>query len=126
MGVAIATVRTVVFFVFDIKRIQPKIWVLLLFEVVSIAGVMAVFKATLDFLPLLGVLIFTFGMWQKSEDVLRVCAVLCSVLFMIFNIVFGLFAGVFQEGIIILSGVAAIIKSRRNMKLDVIGFDKQR
>ncbi|MDR0850196.1 MAG: YgjV family protein [Christensenellaceae bacterium] len=124
VGVAVATVRTTVFFVFDLRRFRPNIWFLILFEVLTIAAVIIVFKSTLDLLPLLGLLMFTYGMWQNSEDVLRVCAIVSSVLFVIFNLIFGLYVGVLQEGIMIAAGIVSVIKYGKNSQYTTIGLDK--
>ena len=112
-GVLVATVRTVVFFIYDYKRLRPNIWLLLFFEVLTVACVAIFLSCTLDILPLIALVIFTYGMWQKSEDVFRICAIISASLFAIFNVVFGLYLGVVQEGLLIAAGVVSLSKSLR-------------
>ena len=120
VGVLIATARTAVFFAFSYNNKQPGLFYLFFFIILSLFSAIFVFKNWFDLLPILGVCIFTYGMWQKNENVLRLTDIATGTLLLIFNLIIANYIGAFQEVIVMFAAAAAIFIYSKKRYIKII------
>lgn len=114
LGVVVATIRTLVFFMYNIKDKKAPKYMLYIFIILTISSCLVFYKNLFDILPMFGMCIFTYGTWQSNEFVIKISAILLSVCLFIYNLYCRLYISCFQEILLILSAIISIIKLKYN------------
>ncbi len=108
--VAIATLRTLVFFVFEKKHKNIPFFIFLTFLFINTALGFAFWEGFISLLPIFGVNILTYALYQKNESILKYLVILYCILFIIFNILVGGYINILLESITLCSAAIYLIK----------------
>ncbi len=110
-GVVVATIRTVIFFVYTYRsKATPIAWLVIFLVLTMLCGLID-FRESIDILPIVGMSCFTYATWQHNERLLKLGAIILSLCLLIFNIVSNMYIGALQEGLLLISAGYSIKKS---------------
>ena len=83
---AVGTIRVLIFYLYDKEGKKIPWWILAAVSAVICGTVFLTYKKPIDLLPVLGTLIFTFGMWQNNVKILRATQLAASAAMLAYNI----------------------------------------
>ena len=83
--VGILTIKTLVFFLFSLKKIKPNIWMLILFEALIIGASIFLWQNWFDIFMLVNSILMTYATWQDNVKVLKIACIVRCCLLMTYN-----------------------------------------
>lgn len=108
--VAIATIRTIVYFIFVIKNKKPNIFVFVTFEVALVVTSVLLWKDYIDLLMLVNLSIVTYTTWQDDMKILRIGYIVSAIFLIVYDILAKAYVGAVSELILFISSVLAFVK----------------
>ena len=110
IGVVIATIRTIVFFIYSRSgHVAPRYFLIIFLLLTAGAGLVN-FDYVVDMLPVIGMSVFTYATWQKNENVLKLGAIILSSCLLIYNSIVGLYISCLQEIILLSCAMWSVVK----------------
>lgn len=106
----IAIVQCLVVFAYNVKKVKPHLWVILVFIALYVAASAILFQSFADVFSAMGAVIFAIGIVQKNAAATRrwyVANPVCWILYDLFTMAYG---NVLTHGIIFVSTLLAIIR----------------
>ncbi len=104
-----ATIRTVIFYLYDYFKLKPNLAVLLTFETTYIILVGLTWQSSVDTLILLSVMMLTFAFWQDNMYVLRIGMVLDPIILTIYNVLIGAYINIIGDMACLIAVIISII-----------------
>ena len=104
----IAMVKASVYLFFDIKNTEPKLYVVLIFELLLIVTGILTWENWFSLLFMVAVMITTFASWQNNNTIMRIAYIVAGVLCIVNYIFTGLYTMILSECISIGSAVVGI------------------
>ena len=104
----IALIKVVVYLIFEIKKIEPKLYVVIIFEILLIITAIFTWENWFSLLFLFSVMITTFATWQNNNTIIRVSYVVAGLLCIIDYAFTGLYTVILSESISICSALVGI------------------
>lgn len=105
--VSIATVRSLVFYLYGAKK---PVYSIVIFEILSLACLGAFWEGYISILPCIAVVVFTYGLWQDRRGVFYLCAIIMSSLLIIYNTIICAYMNVLLESMLIVSACVYFVK----------------
>ena len=120
---AVATIRFIVFVFVERKGHKETIWSLIIVYALYIIAFCFVSEGWYSLLMVGAGFVFTYGCWQKSDIVLRVCAIIIGTVILVYNIFYISITGIIMESLFILSAVIYLIRKaierHKNLKQNI-------
>lgn len=104
----IATIKVLVYLFFDVKKIEPKLYVVLIFELLLIVTGIMTWENWFSLLFMFAVMITTFASWQNNNTIMRLAYIVAGLLCVVNYIFTGLYTMILSECISIGSAVVGI------------------
>ena len=117
--VAIAIFRSIVYLIFDIKKVKNNIFVLMDFNIIMICVSIVLWDKWYDVLMLVSTLIYTYTTWQKNAKVIKWGTIICMPLFILFDILAGAYVYIIGELAFGISAILSLIATR-NQKTSIL------
>lgn len=108
--VALATIRTIVYYIYAVKNLKPNMYVFVGFEVLFIVVTMLLWKDYFDLLMLANLSMLAYTTWQDDMKVLRAGYLVSAILLIIYNILVKAYVGVISEAVLLVSSIISVIK----------------
>ena len=105
----VAMIRSLVFYVFSIKKIKPNIFVLILFEVAYITITIVTWHDALDLLPLCGTLVSTYTSWQDRVSIMRIGYIINPIFYIIYKLIIGAYISLITEALLLIANLFSLI-----------------
>lgn len=112
--VAIATIRTAVFFLYEKKSKPIPIFAFFVFIFINTILGFVFWEGFVSLLPILGVNVLTYALFQKNENILKYLVIMYCVLFIIFNFFVGGYINILLESVSLSSAAIYIIRKNLN------------
>lgn len=82
----------------------------------SVAVIASIFtwQGVVSLLPLIAMLLAIYGLWQKDEQKIRICLLLCIPLWFAYNLIFMSYAGMASDVLALVSGLIALWRYRKD------------
>lgn len=109
-------IRCFVFYILKKKNIKPAIYVLIIFEIITVAGGILTWQSAWSLLPISVSMIFTYCMWQDNVQVVRIGSGVAGIGWAVYNVIVQAYVGAFQQLCQFISASLAVIKSKRANK----------
>ena len=108
--VALATIRTIVYYIYAVKNLKPNMYVFVGFEVLFIVVTMLLWKDYFDLLMLANLSLLAYTTWQDDMKVLRAGYLVSAILLIVYNILVKAYVGVISEAVLLVSSIISVIK----------------
>ena len=105
----IAAIKVITYFIFAIKKISPKLFVVLIFEALILLTGILTWQNWSSLVYMIAAMITTYASWQNSETILRVGYIIACSLYIINYLVIGTYMLILSEAVYIGSAVVGII-----------------
>lgn len=116
VGVCISLIRTFVILMYEIKNKRCPFYLFIFFEFLTIVGCIAFWTGATTLLPMLALVIFTFGMWQEDEMVFKFCASIYCVIIIAYNCLIDGYINIVLESINLGSIILYFLKKMKIKK----------
>jgi len=90
-----------------------KLWSLIFFSLLAVLVGVLVWEGPITLLPVIAVILGTFGLWQENIFVLRYIAIIASILYAIYAIIVGAYTNAISEMFMIVSIIISLIRFKR-------------
>lgn len=104
--VGVLTLKSLVYYLFALKKLKPNIFVLILFEVSILVISIVFWDSWIDLFIISNSLINTYFSWQDNVIHLKASVVLCACLLILYDVFVGAYAYIISE---VLYGGTALI-----------------
>ena len=123
----IATFILFVYFIFDLKKLKPNIYFLIVFEMAYIIGSLLTMESAFDILPLSALLMFGYCGWQDNPIILKSGYVLGSIVNIIYMLVIGAYIAVIVDYVCFAGNLFSLIfyNILKKDKLSIKLFNKK-
>ena len=108
----ISTIRCIVFYFFDKKKIKPSFPVLLIFELAAIICGLLSWQNIWSIIPILVTVVFTYGLWQENIKITRITSAITGFGWVFYNIIVRAYVGALLDGALGVSSVVALIRNK--------------
>lgn len=110
--VTIACIRTLVFWIYSSVNKKCPVIYLIAFELLSVVCSIILWEGYLGLLPMIGVGVFTFGMWQEKKKVFNICAIVLSSCLIVYDIAIGSYAGIILETMLLSIAIKGVLSKK--------------
>lgn len=107
---AVGVLRTVSYYVFRNERPSWLPWSL---GGVAILATALTWQDATSLLPLVAILLIIYGLWQQSEQKIRIFFLLCIPFWFTYNLIFMSYAGMASDLLALVSGLIALYRHRK-------------
>ena len=104
--VGVLTLKSLVYYIFALKKLKPNVVVLILFEVSILAISIIFWESWVDLFMIANSLINTYFSWQDNVIYLKASVVLCACLLILYDVFVGAYAYIVSE---VLYGGTALV-----------------
>ena len=112
--VGIATLRSIIYYIFSKKGLKPNIYILLFFEFLIITVSIVIWQNWFDIFMLTSVIVTTYSSWQDNVAVIKISAMVTSVLFILFDVFSMAYVYIISEVLYGLTALISLIKTNNN------------
>ncbi len=112
----ISTIRCIVFYYYDKKKLKPSLLVLLIFEVIAIISGILSWQDAWSIIPVLVTVVFTYGLWQENITITRITSAFTGFGWVMYNIVVRAYVGALLDGALGVSSIVALIRNKSSNK----------
>lgn len=112
----ISTIRCIVFYYYDKKKLKPALSVLLLFEIVAIVSGVLSWQNIWSLIPIVVTVVFTYGLWQDNIKITRITSAFTGFGWVSYNLIVRAYVGALLDGALGISSIVALIRNKNNTK----------
>ena len=116
IGVGIACVRSLIFYVYEIKNKLVPLWLIGIICILTVINCAVFWSGLLDLLPLISLLIFTFAFRIKDDFTMKLFLLIACFMFAVFNFCAYHYTGLILKTIEIIVIIIALVKIYSNRK----------
>ena len=116
IGVALATIRTLVFLIFEKQNKEVPNWLVLTFCTILAINCIIFWNSIFDILPLIALCLYTISFKQKDGKKMKTIILIANITFLTFNILNLDIIGSICKGIELIALTIAIIKLTKQEK----------
>ena len=116
LGVIVATIRTLTFYLYAIKNNRTPFITMLSFIVANVLVSIISYKAFVDILPIVGMSIFTYFTYKDNLTHIKFASIVLSICLFLYNLKIGLYISCIQEIILLLSAIFSLCKQNKIKK----------
>lgn len=109
------TIRCVVFYLIKKKDLQPSLLVLLLFEVITIIAGIITWQDIYSILPIIGTMIYTYGLWQDNITTIRITSALVCLGWLVYDATVGAIVDLIQKTTQTISSIIALMRNKKQV-----------
>lgn len=91
------TIRCIVFYVYEAKKKNQSILVLMIFEILTITAGILTFNNIWGLLPMISTLIYTYGLWQNNITFLKISSAIMCIGWIIYDIIILAYVDAFRS-----------------------------
>lgn len=95
--VVILTLKSLVYYIYSLKRLKPNLYVLIAFEVIILVASIFLWQSWVDIFILVNSLINTYTSWQDNVKLLKIGVVICSIFLILYDVFIGAYVYVVSE-----------------------------
>ena len=106
------TVRCLVFYQYKKKDLQPSLLVLLIFEIITIVMGVLTWQDVFSVLPIIGTVIYTYGLWQDNVTIIRITSAVVGVSWLAYDVMVGAIVDLVQKSSQTISSIIALIRNK--------------
>ena len=121
--VAIATIRTIVYYIYAYKNLKPNTLVVVSFEIVFVLVCMFLWTDYVDLLMLINLCMLAYTTWQDNMKILRIGYLISAILLIAYNLLVGAYVSSISEIILLVFSILVIIKYDIKNKIDNVVLD---
>lgn len=110
------TVRCLVFYQYKKKDLQPSLLVLLIFEIITIVMGVLTWQDVFSVLPIIGTVIYTYGLWQDNVTIIRITSAVVGVSWLAYDVMVGAIVDFVQKSSQTISSIIALIRNKKISK----------
>ncbi len=118
--VVVATIRTLIYFIFALKNIKPNAFIFIFFEIIYVAISVFLWHDYIDLLMLTNFCIVTYTTWQDDMKILRIGYIISAILLTIYDVLVFAYVNAISEIILLISSVVTYIHYNIKNKIDNI------
>lgn len=108
----ISTIRSIVFYCYDKKKLKPSLLILLLFETVSIISGILSWQNIWSIIPIIVTIVFTYGLWQDNIKITRITCAFAGYFGTFYNILVGAYIGALPDLVLGVSSTLSLIRNK--------------
>lgn len=108
--VVLATIRTIIYYIYARSNLKPNIYVMVAFEVLFVIVSILMWNNYLDLLMLINLCMLTYTTWQDNMKVLRIGYCVSAILLIVYNLLVHAYVGSISEIIMLIFSIIAIYK----------------
>ena len=86
IGIVIATIRTIIFFLYELKLKQVPVWVISIIFMVLIANSAVLMNSLWDLLPMFSLMLFTLSFRVRKVVYMRLCFIIPMLMFFAYDL----------------------------------------
>lgn len=86
IGIVIATIRTIIFFVYELRLKQVPVWVISMIFLVLIFNSAIFMKTPMDLLPMFSLMLFTLGFKIRKLVYMRIFFIVPIIMFLLYDL----------------------------------------
>lgn len=109
-------IRCLTFYLIKKKNKKPSIYVLILFEIISIAGGVLTWQSYWSIIPIFVSMLFTFCMWQDNVQLIRIGSGVAGIGWTAYNIIVQAYVGAFQQFCQFVSAAISFVRGKKAKK----------
>ena len=114
--VGIATLKTLVYYIFSIKKMSRNIIVLIVFEVSIITVSIIFWQSWFDIFLLINLVINTYTTWQDNVKIIKIFSVVCCVFLSLYDFFSGAYMYIISELLFGGTALISLIKTTKQEK----------
>jgi len=118
--VLIGLLRSLTYYFFSKKQLKPNLYIMLLFEVAFIIGVITTWTSALTLIVLFNFMIITYTSWQDNMTLFRISCAVISPFMIFYNLYIGAYMLIACEVLYFLAILVSIYKN------DILFYKKQK
>lgn len=111
--------KSILFYILAKKDIEPKLWILLIFEILYIVIPIILWDNVTDIILIVNLLLVTYLCWQSNLKLLRFGYIISTFLLVTYDILVGAYIVIIAEVVFLISTIISIVRdyhSRQNPK----------
>lgn len=117
--------KSILFYILAKKNIEPKLWTLIIFEVLYIVIPIFMWDNATDIVLIVNLLLVTYLCWQENLKLLRFGYIISSFLLITYDILVGAYITIIAEVVFLTSTILSMIKAKKdNEKIEAIEENK--
>lgn len=120
--VLIATLKTLLYYIFSIKKIPKKNYILIIFEVSIITTSIILWQSWFDIFLLINLVINTYTTWQDDVKIIKIFSVVCCVFLSLYDFFSGAYMYIISE---LLFGGTALVSLIKTIKQEKEHLNKE-
>lgn len=114
-----STIRCVVFYFYDKRKLKPSLLILLLFEVLAIISGILSWQDVWSIIPIIVTVIFTYGLWQENVKITRMTSAVTGFGWVFYNFLVRAYVGALLDGALGISSIVALIRNRDSIDKNI-------
>lgn len=118
--VGVLTLKSLVYYLFALKKLKPNIFVLIIFEISILVISIIFWNSWVDIFMIMNSLINTYFSWQDNVKHLKMSVVVCACLLILYDVFVGAYAYIVSEvlygGTALVSLILMIKQSKKETK----------
>lgn len=111
--VFITLFKSILFYILAKKNITPKLWMLIVFEILYIVIPIFLWDNATDLVLIINLLLVTYLCWQDNLKLLRIGYVVSTFLLITYDILVGAYITIIAEVVFLISTILSMVKAKK-------------
>lgn len=116
--VGILTTKSLIYYLFAKKNLNPNIWVLIILEIAILVASILLWQDWVDIFILINSLMSTYTTWQDNVNLLKIGAITTAVLLILYDVFIGAYIYVISEALYGGAAIFSMIMQKNKRKKD--------